>query len=167
MKTSHKETPLRQQIKKSQVSGNHNSNRRLPRARRCSSPLFFPLAGYSRGQVGNVTSPIQPDSEQFDNHVDEATAVRMTRIQFGESASTDHAAFVGETGLQCKYQVTERLLLRAGYEAIWLQGVALAPGQIQETCTTSLMPVTVQALGINCNSGVFYHGATAGLEYSF
>ena len=22
-------------------------------------------------------------------------------------------------------------------------------------------------LGVNCNSGVFYHGATAGLEYSF
>jgi hypothetical protein len=24
-----------------------------------------------------------------------------------------------------------------------------------------------QALGVNCDSGVFYHGATAGLEYSF
>jgi len=25
----------------------------------------------------------------------------------------------------------------------------------------------VQALGVNCSSGIFYHGATAGLEYSF
>ena len=82
------------------------------------------------------------------------------------SASTNHAAFVGETGLQCKYQVTKGLLLRAGYEAIWLQGVALAPGQIQETCTT-VFASNCASLGINCNSGVFYHGATAGLEYSF
>jgi hypothetical protein len=28
-------------------------------------------------------------------------------------------------------------------------------------------PITETALGINCNSGVFFHGATAGLEYSF
>lgn len=106
----------------------------------------------------------------FDNHVDEATAARMTRIQFGESASTDHAAFVGEIGLQAKYQLTQRLLLKAGYEAIWLQGVALAPGQIAETyCHGSLVPQEeyVQALGVNCNSGAFYHGATAGLEFSF
>jgi hypothetical protein len=103
----------------------------------------------------------------FDNNAEETTGVSIFKVVKPSSASTNHAAFVGETGLQCKYQVTERLLLRAGYEAIWLQGVALAPGQIQETCTTSLTPVTVQALGINCNSGVFYHGATAGLEYSF
>ena len=96
--------------------------------------------------------------------------VRIYRIQFGESCATDHAAFVGETGLRCKYQVTPRLSLRAGYEAIWLQGVALAPGQIPETYShDALLPqdVYVQARGINFSCGVFYHGATAGLEYSF
>jgi hypothetical protein len=31
----------------------------------------------------------------------------------------------------------------------------------------SSMQTYVQALGVNCGSGVFYHGATAGLEYSF
>jgi hypothetical protein len=57
-------------------------------------------------------------------------------------------------------------LLKVGYEVIWLQGVTLAPGQIQDTYVIT-DPKTVQALGVNCNSGVFYHGATAGLEYSF
>ena len=106
----------------------------------------------------------------FDNHVEEATSVRMARIQYGESTSTDHVAFVGEIGVQCKYQVTQRISLKAGYEVIWLQGVALAPGQIAETsCHYSAIPqeTYVEALGINCSSGVFYHGATAGLEYSF
>ncbi len=105
----------------------------------------------------------------FDNNVAEATSVRMERIQFGESAATDHAAFLGEVGVQCKYRVTPRLLLKAGYKAIWLQGVALAPGQIAETyCHGGLIRDTyAQALGVDSSSGVFYHGATAGLEYSF
>ena len=106
----------------------------------------------------------------FDNYVEETTSVRMKRIQYGESASTNHLAFLGEVGIQCKCQVTTRLLLKAGYEAIWLQGVALAPGQISDTyCHYASLPqdIYVQALGVNCSSGVFYHGATAGLEYAF
>jgi hypothetical protein len=103
----------------------------------------------------------------YDNDAEETTGVSVIAKQVrAGSASTDRPAFVGETGLQCKYQVTERLLFRAGYEAIWLEGVALAPGQIQETRVT-LSPMSAQARGVNCNSGVFYHGATAGLEYSF
>jgi hypothetical protein len=106
----------------------------------------------------------------FDNHAEETTTVRMQRIQFPETAATDHLAFVGEIGVQCKYQVAERLSIRAGYEALWLDGVALAPGQIAETyCHYSIVPqeITVTPLGVNCNSGVFYHGANAGLELSF
>ena len=103
----------------------------------------------------------------FDNNAEQTTEVSViAKRQRWASASTNHAAFVGETGLQCKYRVTQRLLLRAGYEAIWLQGVALAPGQVQET-QTDLRTISVQAIGVNCDSGVFYHGATAGLEYSF
>ncbi len=48
----------------------------------------------------------------FDNHAEETTTVRIDRIQFGESDSTDHVAFVGEIGVQCKYQVTQRLSLQ-------------------------------------------------------
>ena len=42
-------------------------------------------------------------------------------------------------------------------------------GQIQETYSYSpdRKQTYIQALGVNCGSGVFYHGATAGLEYSF
>ena len=97
----------------------------------------------------------------FDNHVDETTSVRISRIQYGESDWADRVAFLGEVGVQCKYQVTRRLLLRAGYEAMWLQDVALAPGQIQQTNSYySVNPIDtyVQANGINSRSGAFYHG---------
>jgi hypothetical protein len=106
----------------------------------------------------------------YDNHAEEATSVRMERIQFADSDTTDHFAFLGEIGLQCKYQVTPRLSFTAGYEAMWLEGVALAPGQIAQTyCYSDGIPQNtyVQAMGLNCNSGVFYHGATVGLTYSF
>jgi len=96
----------------------------------------------------------------FDNH-----AEHRSTIPFGTdvsvSDSTNHTAFLGEVGLQAKYQVTCNLTLRAGYEAIWIDGVALAPGQIQET------RFRTEETGINTNGGVFYHGATAGFEYSF
>ena len=106
----------------------------------------------------------------FINNAVETTMVSIDQQPYWESASTNQVACLGEIGLQCKYQVTQNLLLKLGYEALWLQGVALAPGQISDTyCyyAGDWKNTYVQALGVNCGSGVFYHGATAGLEYSF
>jgi hypothetical protein len=65
-----------------------------------------------------------------------------------------------------KYRVRDGLALKAGYEVLWLDGVALAPGQIQETLTTQ-SSAPVHALGVNSGSSVLFQGFTAGLEYSF
>jgi hypothetical protein len=97
----------------------------------------------------------------FGNHAEQSSFLRGEEYTGFGSASTNHTAFLGELGLQCKYQVSCHLTLRAGYEAIWLQGVALAPGQIPVT------NVYENEVGINTSGGVFYHGATAGFEYSF
>ena len=97
----------------------------------------------------------------FGNRAEQISTVNNDVFLTGGSASTTHTAFLGEVGVQCKYQATCHLTLRAGYEAIWLQGIALAPAQIQES------NVLTGEFGINSNSGVFYHGATAGFEYSF
>ena len=42
--------------------------------------------------------------------------------------------------------------------------IVLSVGTWAELASTK---TAAQALGVNCDSGVFYHGATAGLEYSF
>ena len=97
----------------------------------------------------------------FNNHAEQTTAVNEGETVESFTASTNHVAFLGEVGLQCKYQVTCNLTLRAGYEAIWIDGLALAPGQIPVT------NVVAQDIGIDSNGGVFYHGATAGFEYKF
>ena len=99
------------------------------------------------------------------NRASESTAVSLQKIVYPSGASANHAAFVGEAGLQCKYLITTGLSLKLAYEALWIDGVALAPGQIQETQVGAHASVT--SLGVNCNSGVLFHGVTAGLEYSF
>jgi hypothetical protein len=101
----------------------------------------------------------------FDNNAEQATGVSLAKVVYPSKATTNHAAFIGEAGLEAKYQVTNGLTLKAGYEVLWLEGVALAAGQIQETLTSR--PATVGALGVNSGSGVLFHGVTAGLEYSF
>lgn len=99
------------------------------------------------------------------NRASQTTDVSLQKIVYPASASANHAAFVGEVGLQCKYRFDSGLALKLGYEAVWLEGVALAPGQIQETYVGG--PASVTSLGVNSDSGVLFHGATAGLEYSF
>ena len=100
----------------------------------------------------------------FDNEAEQSTGVSLSKIVYPSQAATNHAAFVSDAGLQLKYKVGDALTLKVGYQALLFAGVALAPGQIQETSTTQS---SVRALGINCASTLLFQGATAGLEYSF
>ena len=62
----------------------------------------------------------------YDNNADEITAVSVVHKQVrSASASTNHGAFAGEAGLLCEYQLAKGLLLKAGYEVMLLEGVAL------------------------------------------
>ena len=100
----------------------------------------------------------------FDNNATQLTGVSLQKVVYPASASTNHLAVAGEAGLQLTYRLTKALALKAGYEALWLGGVALAPGQIQETYTSGS---NVSALGVDCGSSVLFQGATFGVEYSF
>lgn len=100
----------------------------------------------------------------YDNDAEQSTGVSLQKVVYPTSASANQVAFASEAGLQLKYHVMSGMKLKAGYEALWLEGVALAPGQIQETFTTVS---GVRALGVNCGSNVLFQGFTAGLEYAF
>ncbi|MGD0333701.1 MAG: BBP7 family outer membrane beta-barrel protein [Xanthobacteraceae bacterium] len=104
----------------------------------------------------------------FDNNAEQSTGVSLQKVVYPSTATTNHAAFVSDAGLQLKYKINDGLTVKLGYEALLFAGVALAPGQIQETYTTPPPPPsTVRALGVNCGSTVLFQGATAGFEYSF
>ncbi|MGW8257521.1 MAG: BBP7 family outer membrane beta-barrel protein, partial [Thermoguttaceae bacterium] len=66
----------------------------------------------------------------YNNHAEQTSTLMTGQTYPAVSASTDHVSFLGELGLQAKYQLTCNLTIRAGYEALWIDGVALAPSQI-------------------------------------
>jgi len=67
-------------------------------------------------------------------------------------------AFVGDLNLTGIYQLNQVWGLRTGYNLIWIEGVALAPDQLDFTNT----PTSGQTLV--GGGGVFLHGVSAGLE---
>jgi hypothetical protein len=116
-------------------------------------------------ELGRLSLDGQIKAGVFDNNAEQTTVVSMAKQLYAAQATTNAAAFVGEAALQAKYQLAKGLAFKLGYEALWLDGVALAPGQIRETYTTT--PPSVRALGVNSGSNVLFQGVTAGLEASF
>jgi hypothetical protein len=82
-------------------------------------------------------------------------------IVSGTSSADTAAAFVGEVGLTASYRLTRHIALRAGYEVLWLDNVALA---------SEAAAATVQGGGgtrstINTDGRLWYNGATTGVEF--
>lgn len=73
----------------------------------------------------------------------------------------DHVAFLGEIGLTAVLQLSDCLDLRAGYQVMWLEGVALAPDQIYST------DVTAGPAVLDTGGSLLYHGAYVGVCASF
>ncbi|MFZ1964891.1 MAG: hypothetical protein WAU78_15735 [Roseiarcus sp.] len=99
----------------------------------------------------------------YDDNARQGTGVSLKKVVHPSSAQTNRAAFASEANVRVKYRISDSLALKVGYEALWLDGVALAPGQIQETLTLA----KPRALGVNCGSNVLFQGATFGLEVTF
>jgi hypothetical protein len=76
-------------------------------------------------------------------------------------SSRSQAAFLGETGLVANYCVTKHLSFRASAQAVWLEGVALAPEQINKA---DFMGGTAS---IDTHGGIFYYGGGLGAELKF
>ena len=73
----------------------------------------------------------------------------------------NQCAFIGETGAVATYQVTCHLSLRASCQAMWIEGVALAPEQINDYDFNPLTP------GMDTHGGIFYYGGGLGAELKF
>jgi hypothetical protein len=69
------------------------------------------------------------------------------------TASRGQASFVGEVAFLPQYKLTEHLSIFGGYQALWLEAVALAPPQLGSSGTP-----------IHASRTVFYNGGVAGLE---
>jgi hypothetical protein len=79
-------------------------------------------------------------------------------VRPGRSESTGNVAFVGDLNLTAIYQINSVWGARLGYNLIWIEGVALAPDQLDFTSTTT------SGSGIDSDGGVLLHGVNAGFE---
>jgi hypothetical protein len=74
------------------------------------------------------------------------------------SGSGSTTAFVGELNLTGIYQINDVWGIRAGYNLMWIEGVALAPDQLDFSFTST------SGSQIERNGGIFLQGANVGLE---
>jgi hypothetical protein len=72
----------------------------------------------------------------------------------------DQAAFVGDLGVTAAYQWTEHVSLQGGYQLLWVQGATIAGDQPEAVSLTTNN-------GIASNGRVFYHGATASVNFAW
>ena len=93
----------------------------------------------------------------FANDADQTTSLFVPIAAVG-GASGEDAAMLGSAGLSALLPLTCRLDFCLGYQALWLEGVALAPSQLG---VTNLQNNLAE---LDMNGGVFFHGCTIGLE---
>ncbi len=76
----------------------------------------------------------------------------------------DTVAFAANIGLVAAYQITERLRIRGGYEAMFLTNVGLGASQQQGVVYDGLGRATYS---VQSDGSVVLHGVLAGLEYNY
>jgi hypothetical protein len=74
------------------------------------------------------------------------------------SNNRGQTAFVGELNLTAVYRLNEVWGVRLGYNMLWIEGLALAPDQLDFTFTNT------SGSGINNFGGLFVHGLSTGFE---
>ena len=79
-------------------------------------------------------------------------------IRRAQSAFEGGVGFIGDLNATLVYRLTDTWGLRAGYNLIWLSGVALAPNQFDFGAEST------SGSGLNGGAGLYLHGASLGLE---
>ena len=75
------------------------------------------------------------------------------------SSNGSGVAFVGEANLSALYRLSNVWNLRAGYTALWIEGLALAPDQLDFDFASS-----TGGSRLHDDGGLFLHGVNVGLE---
>lgn len=98
----------------------------------------------------------------FINFADQQTVLMTTpddAIERSRSAADEQLTMLAEFGMIARYQLRPNLALRASYDFIWLQGVALAP----EQATFSAAAPEV----VNVGGNILFQGGSVGFEFTW
>jgi hypothetical protein len=86
-----------------------------------------------------------------------AGATNLPNVSISSAGTKHDAALIGEVGFEASYKFRPNLVGRAGWDFMWITGVALAPDQLQFTSS----PTNT----VNVNGTIFSQGLTLGLEW--
>lgn len=112
---------------------------------------WIPFAiGRMRGEGLFKAGVYQNDAEHFGRALEAGVGTAF-------SEETQSTAFVGEIRLKLVWQINQTFALRTGWEALWLEGVALASDQV----AVANFPA---GGGTDFQGGTFYNGFLAGVE---
>jgi len=117
------------------------------RFRRTSGPFGWDSTGFA-GLFGNDASQTQS-----------ATDFPNFPLRPPVSSSKPGVAFVGGGNVSALYSLNSVWNLRAGYSLLWVEGLALAPNQLDFNFASAQ-----GGSQLRYNGGMLLHGATAGLE---
>lgn len=100
----------------------------------------------------------------YGNRADQTTVIRVasTDSHIVETEDSIRTSFVGEAGFYALWRLNQHFTLKGGYQVLLLDGVALAPAQVN--FETPLAGNT-RPVFLNDEQDLFYDGFTAGLEY--
>jgi hypothetical protein len=105
----------------------------------------------------------------YHNHMalDNTIAVNTGALPYLEELTANDVAFVGQADLMMTYRLNYQWTLRAGYQFLFVDGVALAGENFNPVPPPSFAPPpgVVRTASINDNGNVFYHGWNLGLEF--
>lgn len=105
----------------------------------------------------------------FGNHVaiDNTISVNTGPDPLLEELSGNDVAFVGQADLMATYRLNYQWTLRAGYQFLFVEGVALAPENFNPDPPAIFSPAAggSRSTIINDNGHVFYHGWSLGAEF--
>jgi len=101
----------------------------------------------------------------FLNNADQATSLSDPNPAGpgSHAVNSNHngSAFFGETGLVGYFQITKHLSASGGYQVMFVNSVAQPVNQLSGT------NLAKSIANVDATSGLFYHGATAGLEVTW
>lgn len=149
---------------------NINGNPAAPRFMNYTTSTINSLTGFQIG--GDAWLTVIPGlrvggelkAGLYGNYTHQNTSIFATSIPNGlfERTSQNGAAFVSELNLGFTYRVNYHWTVRASYDFLYLDGVALA---IENFNSGPPFVAGQRPLFFNNNGDVFLHGATLGLEY--
>ncbi len=97
----------------------------------------------------------------FGNAADQATTEDFRSAGgslISASASASNVAYAGNLGISASRRITDRLSLRVSYMALWVEGIALAPEQLDNSDPSS------GTANLDHSDGTFYQGGFIGGE---